>query len=357
MNNITETLFKLITEELKTTAEKDINLNKIRTLLQHSKQYIDLGMNNLAVEFTATQSYDNGKEHLNILVSAIVFNRIDVVKLLIQNGADVNISNRFCPLWYAAKQNFVDIGEYLISQGANIIFLPEKPSEELTYPLHVAVANGHLEFIRMLLLHGVDPKLLNKKNKMPIQIIINEAKNIDEIKSLLIAATHLNYASELYEKGDIFSASAQLFAAFNYNFSFIMDYLAKIINQINACELGIDFDKAFYRPKFFKIAFKLLKTLLKNTPELFNETHLKAFENLLLELNAYAANKEDDVNEKLFKTTEDKTKSLKYFERISVFTTAKANFKEGQAINEKSNNGNVENEASLQQQMEINNLN
>ena len=53
---------------------------------------------------------------------AIMFNRIDVIKLLLHEGADVNRQNnrKDTPLHYAARYNYTEVARLLIQNGADV---------------------------------------------------------------------------------------------------------------------------------------------------------------------------------------------------------------------------------------------
>ena len=52
---------------------------------------------------------------------AVLANKMEVVKFLIENGARVNVQSElgFTPLYMAAQEHFVDMVDYLIAQGAD----------------------------------------------------------------------------------------------------------------------------------------------------------------------------------------------------------------------------------------------
>jgi ankyrin repeat protein len=85
------------------------------------------------------------------LIDAIIENNIEMVKELLQNGADPNTyldDAMVRPLHFAAQDNRVEIGQLLIARGADLgaYTYPEK----LT-PLDVAKLHGHDEFIELLM--------------------------------------------------------------------------------------------------------------------------------------------------------------------------------------------------------------
>ena len=84
------------------------------------------------------------------LIDAIIENNIEVVRELLQNGADPNLcldAAKVRPLHFAAQDNRIEIGQLLIASGADI--------DACTYPegltpLDIARLHGHAEFIELL---------------------------------------------------------------------------------------------------------------------------------------------------------------------------------------------------------------
>lgn len=85
------------------------------------------------------------------LIDAIIENNIEMVREFLQNGVDPNLcldAARVCPLHFAAQDNRVEIGKLLIANGADIN--ARTYPENLT-PLDVAKLHEHTEFIELLL--------------------------------------------------------------------------------------------------------------------------------------------------------------------------------------------------------------
>jgi len=99
------------------------------------------------------------------LINAIIDHNIDVVRDLLDSGIDPNTvidDSMLRPIHFAAQENQVQIGELLISAGADI-YARSYPGEET--PLEIATLHKNEEFIKMLLKHiGKDGKGVNKKD-------------------------------------------------------------------------------------------------------------------------------------------------------------------------------------------------
>ena len=95
----------------------------------------------------------NDKETLNICMKIAVFNdRIELVKLLIDYGADIHAKND-CVLSESIIKNkdSFDIVKFLIENGANI-----SNKYDDTTPLIVSVHYGHPDIVKLLLENGAD---------------------------------------------------------------------------------------------------------------------------------------------------------------------------------------------------------
>lgn len=78
----------------------------------------------------------------------------DVAKLLIENGANVNIKggpSKVGPITNAAFKGYKNIVELLINNGAIM-----DVSDSNTNPLFAAICNGHMEVVKYLVENGID---------------------------------------------------------------------------------------------------------------------------------------------------------------------------------------------------------
>ena len=88
------------------------------------------------------------------------------------------------PLQIAALEGFVNIVQYLISQGCNV----DCKNVDGDTPLIDAVENGHLEVVNLLLEAGADPHRRNGKGFEPLELVKVENDDYDEIRAALVAA-------------------------------------------------------------------------------------------------------------------------------------------------------------------------
>jgi ankyrin repeat protein len=87
------------------------------------------------------------------LIKGAAYGRIEVVKLLLEKGADVNKHNEGgeTPLHYAARHGHVKVMEILLDHGAD----PTKKGTGCGTPMQWAGSRGQIRAIKMLMRYGV----------------------------------------------------------------------------------------------------------------------------------------------------------------------------------------------------------
>lgn len=143
-------------------------LNIIKTLL--SKKILDIN-----------QQDQSGK---SALLYACELNNLDLAKILIENGAtvDVSDSSENTPLLHACKKNNFDLVQYLYQQGAKIYC---RNKYNLQTPLMIACANPEsLPIIRFLIQKGCNINATDNNKDTPLTIACKN-NNIEIVKFLL----------------------------------------------------------------------------------------------------------------------------------------------------------------------------
>ncbi|CAF0794413.1 unnamed protein product [Rotaria sp. Silwood1] len=139
---------------------------------------------------------------------AAVAGNSEKLKLLIENGANVNLkdSKGLRPLHYATWQGRTESVFILLRSGANV----HEQSLDGDTPLHLASQYGHHEIVQLLLFHHTDPTILNRRqltsidlacehghfhvvnslihNKLCHQMILNNHNNNEQHTPLHLAA-------------------------------------------------------------------------------------------------------------------------------------------------------------------------
>lgn len=127
------------------------------------------------------------------LYAACKHGHLNVVKLLVEKGADVHQKNNngWTTLQQTCLKGDLTMLQYLISKGASV----NDKANDGTCPVYIAVQNGFVSILEMLILHGAD---------------ITEESNGTDGKTPLMAACpmgHFNTAQLLLKKGATVNAA------------------------------------------------------------------------------------------------------------------------------------------------------
>lgn len=114
---------------------------------------------------------------------ACYFGQAEVARYLVLKGADVNLpsNNGFhvYPIHSAAAGNYTDIVRLLVTNGA----LVNVKQQAGTTPLHSAAQNGNTEILILLLEHGAEVNTRMEGGKLPADLA--KEKGFDEIADIL----------------------------------------------------------------------------------------------------------------------------------------------------------------------------
>lgn len=127
---------------------------------------------------------DKGADiNASIINEAIKNHNLELIRILIERGADINSYwiERNPPLCAAAEFGSLEIVEYLINKGANVNI----ESGNGGFPLHIALKNGNVDIAKTLIRAGADVnQTKNGDDHSPLMIASN--KGFKEIVELLI---------------------------------------------------------------------------------------------------------------------------------------------------------------------------
>jgi len=91
-----------------------------------------------------------GRSVLNVAIDA---EKPDVVRALLEAGADVNIgSSRYTPLQFALKKDSLEVVELILAAGPDVNLVYEGSAAKT--PVMYAIHNGRPDYLRALLAHG-----------------------------------------------------------------------------------------------------------------------------------------------------------------------------------------------------------
>jgi len=103
-----------------------------------------------------------------VLHNAILHNNMELIRFLVANGADVNISPNRCstPLHWAISSRSLQLVTYLLDNGA----APNGVSYWETTPLGVAVVINSMEIVTILIIRGAEITKKNAFGASPLDI-------------------------------------------------------------------------------------------------------------------------------------------------------------------------------------------
>jgi ankyrin repeat protein len=102
---------------------------------------------------------------MTVLICAVIFGHEEMVRLLLENGADIEISSKGnTALIAAAMQNGEHIVRQLLDHGAEI----EAKNDAGYTALHIASAHAYVKVVQLLLDAGADINTRNKKGITPL---------------------------------------------------------------------------------------------------------------------------------------------------------------------------------------------
>lgn len=137
------------------------------------------------------EAKDTDRSKTPVLYCAVKHGFIEMVKLLIENGADLHITTLAgaTPYQCALNSDRIDILELLLKKD-NTKINQVNENDESTL-LHNAVFSHNAQTVKLLLQYGANPNAMNALTQKPIELIQEEKQNSQEIKELLKNAIHL----------------------------------------------------------------------------------------------------------------------------------------------------------------------
>ena len=121
---------------------------------------------------------------------------IEIARILLRNGADINAKTNFgsTPLAYAAEYNHLEIAKILIQYKADL----DEPNIVRYTPMHLAAENGNDEIIRILFKNGANLDAKNNAYMTPMFKAIN-GKHFETVKTLISLGTNIKAKNAIQE--------------------------------------------------------------------------------------------------------------------------------------------------------------
>ena len=121
-----------------------------------------------------------------LLTYAVLFNKLDIVQLLVTKGAKIDIvdMDERSVLYIAIKYDYTTILEYLLKTnreniGISIIDIRDRNSN---IPLHYAINNNNLNAVKILLEYGSNPNTIDKNGNNSLHLAVySRSKDICEV--------------------------------------------------------------------------------------------------------------------------------------------------------------------------------
>jgi hypothetical protein len=115
-----------------------------------------------------------------LLICAVKYERMDIVRLLVARGADVHAQNDR-PLIMAVRSASIEAVSYLLKHGADV-------DAQQGRPLIESVTNGSKDVIKLLLQRGANP---DTRHGQPLMMAIS-VRNTDVVRLLLQHGAQVN---------------------------------------------------------------------------------------------------------------------------------------------------------------------
>jgi ankyrin repeat protein len=138
---------------------------------------------------------------------------VEIVKLLINHGADVNSQdkNGLTALMYAVVKGQYDMAKFLLETGADVsahavdgstaLALAVADSGDEANPLADRIRPGRLEVAELLVKNGADVKARNSKGRTPLMIALNDMQGPDQKKTAALVKFLLDNGAEVNVAG------------------------------------------------------------------------------------------------------------------------------------------------------------
>ena len=128
----------------------------------------------------------NVVRNISPLLQAACYGHVDVEKVLIQNGADVNAvdKDKMTPLHWAAYYGHVDLAKVLIQNGADVNAI----DKDKCTPFHNAARWGDVDVAKVLIQNGADVNAIAEEGWTALHIAATKAEVVFALQLLCFGA-------------------------------------------------------------------------------------------------------------------------------------------------------------------------
>ncbi|MHB9146880.1 MAG: ankyrin repeat domain-containing protein [Candidatus Amoebophilus sp.] len=161
----------------------DGNTSVYFAISQEDEKILKLLLNNSAVNADLESRNRKGICPFHM---AAAKNNIDIIKLLLECGANIDIKDRigYTPVHIAACKGHTELVKFFISHGADIKIAAT--DEYKNAPIHTAVKHNHVKVVRLLLSQGANVNTKNAKGKTAIDLAQDNKEMLEILKNKTI---------------------------------------------------------------------------------------------------------------------------------------------------------------------------
>lgn len=173
------------------------NLENAKNMLSLNKKIIAIYGNSNKSRKTKVNKFDIninaqfGYYNINCINEAMDHENIDLIELLLQNGANVNskTSTKDTILFKALEKKNIDVVKLLLTHGAKVNILGQNGDSPLTY----AIENCDCQMVDTLLQNGANVNFKNSNHDIPLIVAVdNPRENLEIVKILVQCGANLD---------------------------------------------------------------------------------------------------------------------------------------------------------------------
>jgi ankyrin repeat protein len=178
--------FKILLDKSNILINNNQNLNAFHICIQYNRInfFIDLLSNN-------SELFINTSNNESLLQYAILFDKYDFIPYILKKKINVNnqdITNGLCALHQIVMKNKIDIVQMLINYGANINIQDYYGNTAI----HYSISEENVEILRLLLQYNPNLNLIDIDGNTPLHLYLKNSYLEKEILQLLITKSDLN---------------------------------------------------------------------------------------------------------------------------------------------------------------------